>query len=1331
MKIKLLFRQFAILLVFSCSGWLSHAQQKLTLAQDNREQVTMQARQQNENNSSGHSSGAVDISPFDAVKGKKEDPTKRDAFSKHYINEDGSYTALIGAGPIHYEKNGQFLDIDHTITRQSDNRFSYANTTNIFESYFGSTSHTGVKSKTAEGEVTEFQNTKMYWEVNGQAVNTITGADVAVSVQGDKAYYNNLFGSISAEFVMLTGKRELNYIIPNRGALANAPQNAEFLVFSEDVILPQGWTSTETERGILIKDRSGKEIYLYENPFSTDASQELALSRERNTVFETSITGNVLTVKTKVKTSWLLDSSRQFPVKVDPTVNAQANGGRSVYDDGYEEENLGYFGRVGGYWLNYHIKFNTSGIPAGASIQNVIGYIYKWGDAGTRHNASRWGWTDSADPTTTSGTTLHYSSNNLLSSSGATINGIALWISLSFNNDGLNYVSNSINTNNYVATAFVPVNTWNGTQYYAARNHTETDKPYLSITYENPSCPSPSALTLDNISESTADISWTAGGNETSWNISWGPRGYTPGSPNATSTSPSYTISGLTEGASYDVYVRSDCGSETSAWTGPLQFTTAENGPCDIHFAHDISNGIGPLNEYLIADDFEIYSAQMEVEEATFWIFGNADLVGAEELIFYEDNNGEPGNVVESFNNVSVHSQPVVGNNYNMDIREVKFVLPSTIILDRGVYWVGLKVSLNPGDTDTRYWVITNEGYGSNALFFASSVEDVEENMAFKLEGTCISGDESFDFVYLNDQDGWLDDKDPNTYPSTIEDSILVMEGTATFNTDIVAKDLKVDVGANLEVEKILKLHGNIENNGLITFKSTSIEDTAQFDEFDGDITGDGEFTVERFIPARRAFRFLSSAVTGGTINSNWMEGGHNPSHGTNDDPNPGYGTQITGPDPLINGFDPTGTNNPSMFVLETDGSAQTWVTVPNTAVNMEAGTPYRLLVRGDRNTDLTQNAPPASNTILRSTGALAYGSIPVTSGIALEEGQYFFVGNPYQAAVSVEALLTDDNENINTNHYYLWDPQLAGLNGRGAYTTVNLLDGGVNYDGSNANGYLQPGQAILLQSNGGISSLLFKEEHKSVDQPPLTSTFLVPPAVISMQLYYRDAYDNGETPTDGLGITFSEGGNNGVDRMDAPKMGNLDENLATFNSNSYFAIERRAYPENEEVIPLFINNYRKTEYVLSGRFSNPPEHTTAFLYDDYTGIYTALSDEAVVYRFHIDPDIPATKLSDRFSIHFEVEFLGIEDQVLSSVELYPNPIKDHSFNIAAKGFEGKSLEVRVVNMIGQLVHSETVTVSADGNATVVLSENMASGIYGVKIITEDRQSISKKLIKN
>src|SRR5690606_23146888 len=35
-------------------------------------------------------------SPLEALKGKKEDLSKRDMSSKHFINDDGTYTALVG-----------------------------------------------------------------------------------------------------------------------------------------------------------------------------------------------------------------------------------------------------------------------------------------------------------------------------------------------------------------------------------------------------------------------------------------------------------------------------------------------------------------------------------------------------------------------------------------------------------------------------------------------------------------------------------------------------------------------------------------------------------------------------------------------------------------------------------------------------------------------------------------------------------------------------------------------------------------------------------------------------------------------------------------------------------------------------------------------------------------------------------------------------------------------------------------------------------------------------------------------------------------------------------
>ncbi len=363
----------ALLFTFLFLGLTTSAQTRLGIHKNNQEPVVNTAIGQASKTQSSDAADVVQVSPLEAFKSEKEDFSKRDLYSKHYVNEDGSYTALIGAGPIHYEENGQFLDIDHNISRQSDSQFPYANTSNLFESYFGETSHTGVKNKTKEGEITEFLNTKMYWEVNGRTVNETNSSEVAVSIEGDKAYYNNLYGNISAEFVMLTGKRKLNYIIPNRQALNNSPANAEYLVFTEDVKLPQGWTSKVSNDGILILNPAGKEIYQYENPVSTDAANEL--TREANTVFETVLNGNILTIMTKVKTEWLLSNDRRFPVKVDPTVSVYPNNAtnwtRSVYDDGDAEAGL-YFGRVSGFFLKGFVKFNTTAIPTSGVQVNVL-----------------------------------------------------------------------------------------------------------------------------------------------------------------------------------------------------------------------------------------------------------------------------------------------------------------------------------------------------------------------------------------------------------------------------------------------------------------------------------------------------------------------------------------------------------------------------------------------------------------------------------------------------------------------------------------------------------------------------------------------------------------------------------------------------------------------------------------------------------------------------------------------------------------------------------------------------------------------------------------------
>jgi len=99
------------------------------------------------------------------------------------------------------------------------------------------------------------------------------------------------------------------------------------------------------------------------------------------------------------------------------------------------------------------------------------------------------------------------------------------------------------------------------------------DNLYLSQTI---SCPQPSDLLASNITLDAVDLSWVAGGSETDWTYEYGVSPYTQGDGGITGslTSPMLSLSGLTAGESYDIYVQANCGVDsgdsnyvTLSWT--------------------------------------------------------------------------------------------------------------------------------------------------------------------------------------------------------------------------------------------------------------------------------------------------------------------------------------------------------------------------------------------------------------------------------------------------------------------------------------------------------------------------------------------------------------------------------------------------------------------------------------------------------------------------------------------------------------------------------------------------------------------------------------------
>ena len=89
----------------------------------------------------------------------------------------------------------------------------------------------------------------------------------------------------------------------------------------------------------------------------------------------------------------------------------------------------------------------------------------------------------------------------------------------------------------------------------------------ITVYNVSTSCTTPTNVTVvpTNVS---ANITWTAGGTETSWEVRLGSTG-TP----EIATVTNHTLSGLTPNTSYTVYVRANCGYAFSSWASATFFT--------------------------------------------------------------------------------------------------------------------------------------------------------------------------------------------------------------------------------------------------------------------------------------------------------------------------------------------------------------------------------------------------------------------------------------------------------------------------------------------------------------------------------------------------------------------------------------------------------------------------------------------------------------------------------------------------------------------------------------------------------------------------------------
>ncbi|MGL2964914.1 choice-of-anchor J domain-containing protein [Flavobacterium sp. RSB2_4_14] len=139
----------------------------------------------------------------------------------------------------------------------------------------------------------------------------------------------------------------------------------------------------------------------------------------------------------------------------------------------------------------------------------------------------------------------------------------------------------------------------------------------FTFTISGSTCPAPATLTIDSLQQTSAVASWNNVQNlVSSWEYVAMP--FSAGAPigstvlTSTNTNVGNTISGLTAGTQYNLYVRSVCGGIPGPWSTPRAFTT----PCNPF----------PLPYYTGFNDstLECWSQQNLNNDLQFFAFGNS-----------------------------------------------------------------------------------------------------------------------------------------------------------------------------------------------------------------------------------------------------------------------------------------------------------------------------------------------------------------------------------------------------------------------------------------------------------------------------------------------------------------------------------------------------------------------------------------------------------------------------------------------------------------------------------------------------------------------------------
>ena len=548
---------------------------------------------------------------------------------------------------------------------------------------------------------------------------------------------------------------------------------------------------------------------------------------------------------------------------------------------------------------------------------------------------------------------------------------------------------------------------------------------------------------------------------------------------------------------------------------------------------------------------------------------------------------------------------------------------------------------------------------------------------------------------------------------------------TVTVNGKLTTggKNFTLSAGANaiFGPSSELLINGGTTNfNALpVTFQSNTIG-TAKIGTITGTLLGATNVTLERYISAKRGWRALTAPVVGSTNNSvfyNWQ--------------NNGTVIANTGVEIWSNAStDQSVTNTGSgSSLLSYNSSGNNWTSITNTNItplfSATVNNPFMVFVTGPYATTSTNIVSGAAATTLKATGTLLTGNQYYTSLAS----KYTFIGNPYASPLNLTTMLGDPDNTAFNGKIWIWDANSSG----NAVGTYNLFNAGT-YTNLTTNPFLsastliQSGQAFFVRSTlAGTFSI--KETHKGGTFSNAIFRDAAPAELLRVGLYKQiDAEWSGRDGAMAVFMTDADANQIGN------KMANGTENIAFTKNTEIFASEHHLPLAASDVLNVRVwNTSAGANYKLK---INTEQFTAtnldATLEDVFTNSRTPiiLDGTAVEYPFSVTTEAAST--GNRFRIVFENAALGINITKAMEIKILPNPITSDTFQVNLGTLSLGEYTYSICNALGHEVEKGSLNkVTQNTNYVVKLKNNIAVGMYIMKVTGNDNNIFTTKLIKN